>query len=314
MTYGYDGANLVVKYADAEGKPRRITRLTYDDGGNVLTEEVRAVDGSLLARTVSARAKLKTPVRVVLSAGGAYQSDTRLVDATVGAQILRQPRKGVDPIEFALTGAYRFNSARGTTTADQFRSRLGLDYVYLLPRTSFFTFLAIERNIPANLKLNLESGILGARFDFLAGGSYKLDLSFAPVWNFRAILSPGPSVAGADPVLVDSSRSNLRGSLRLRGGYKSAPFSLLDTVEFLPVLYGDPIPGISGVWDRAFFRNSVTVAFDLSKRFTLSQDVNYTRDLSMRTQGKCPDAGNPICLGYAVATLTSVSVHLDIGE
>jgi len=130
-----------------------------------------------------------------------------------------------------------------------------------------------------------------------------VDASLAPVWNFRAIRTP----AGAD-----EATSTLRASFRARAGYKTSGYNVTEVLEFLPLVFGDTPVASTGIWPRSIFRNTVSFNVTLSPVFTFHQEVKYTRDLSMRAQASCPDASNPLCRGYAVATITALSLKFDL--
>ena len=59
-------------------------------------------------------------------------------------------------------------------------------------------------------------------------------------------------------------------------------------------------------------RNTVTFDVVLSKRLTFHEEFKYTWDSAMRAQAQCPDSNNPLCLGYAFASTTAVSLNLEL--
>ena len=312
VVYEYDGEELIAKKETREGLPARTTSFWYDPAGRELLREIRGPTGELVSGTEAAHAPPHTPIQVAATGGATYQSDTDLLDANAGLGIHRKPaieRFGSDPLEVALDGAFKFNRARGITNADQVTARFGVDYNYVLPRITLFTFIASDRNLPANLKLNLEEAFLGVKVDIIPRARWQFDASLAPVWNFRAIRAP---VAPGSTTTADQSTSTLRASLRVRAGYKTVSYNVHDTVEFLPLLFGDTPVVESGIWARSIFRNTVSLDVTLSPIFTFHQELKYTRDLSMRAQAACPDASNPLCRGYAVATLTALSLRFEL--
>jgi hypothetical protein len=312
VTLRYDGDKLVAKDETSSAGPPRTTLLHYDATGQLALTEVKSPSGDLLSRTEATNFPPRTPVELKLSAGGTYQSDTRLVDATAAVGIQRKPlleRYRSDPLEVALDGALRFNRAKGVTATDQTTARLGVDYNLILPRTTLFTFVALERNLPANLKLDLEEGFLGIKIDIVPRSAWQIDASFAPVYNYRSILEPAGTGSTA---LIDASSSTLRGSFRGRLTYRTSTYGFAEVAEFLPLLVGEsPVPE-NDVWDRSIFRNTVVLHIDLSDRFAFRQELKYTRDLAMRAQATCPDSSNPLCLGYSITTTTSLIAKVEL--
>lgn len=287
------------------------THFTYDADGNLVLTEVRGPDGARLSVTRAERAPSSVPIVLSLLAGGSYQSDTELYDVTAGLGIHRRPKVqhyGSDPLEVGLDGTYKFHRAAGVTSTDQTTLRFGVDYHDILPRITLFTFTSTDRNLPANLRLNLEEAVLGIKLDIVRpGGTYQLDVSFAPVWNFRSIAAPQPTGG-----VKDETSSKLRGSLRARAGLHLATWSLLDTFELLPTIFGDDVTSDDGFWHRTVLRNTVALDVGLTKRLTFHEEFKYTWDTEMRAQASCPDAKNPLCLGYAFASTTALSVNLEL--
>jgi hypothetical protein len=322
-SYEYDGDGhllLLDKRSFVEGTAgeapvaphwtRETTHHRYDADGQVIATEVRDTDGHVKSRTTSERVPLAVPVVLSFSAGGTYQSDTQLYDFLGALGIHREPKVehyGEDPLSVGLDAAYRFHRASGATTMDQTTLRLGVDYHDIVPRITLFTFATTERNVPANLRLNLEVAVLGVKYDFVPPKKYQLDVSFAPVWNFRSIFSPQP-----DGTRIDETTSKLRGSLRARAGLHFAGWSLVDTFEFLPTLYGDDAAPEDDFWHRTVVRNTVSFDVTLSPLFTLHEVFKYTWDSAMRAQATCPDAENPLCLGYAFSSTTALSLNVDL--
>lgn len=309
--YADDHMQLMEKRTLADGGFRvETTRYTYDPDGNLLVTEVRGPDGALINVTRAERPPPAVPVVLSFLAGGSYQSDTELYDFTAGIGIHRRPkayRYGSDPVEVGLDGTYKFHRAAGLTSTDQTTLRFGVDYHDILPRITLFTFTATDRNMPANLRLNLEEAVLGIKFDLVPPSKHQLDLSFAPIWNFRSIVAPNPA-GGA----TDETTSKLRGSLRARAGLHFSTWSLLDTFELLPTIYGDDVANEDDFWHRTVLRNTVTFDVTLTPRLSFREEFKYTWDSAMRAQGNCPDSENPLCLGYAFTSTTALSVNLEL--
>ena len=185
--------------------------------------------------------------------------------------------------------------------------RFGIDYHDILPRITLFSFASTDRNLPANLRLNLEVAVLGIKFEFVPRSQYQLDISFAPVWNFRSIIAP--NMAGTS---TDENTSKMRGSFRARAGVFRPTWSLLNTFEFLPTLFGDDVAQENKFWNRTVIRNTLAFDVTLTRRLVFREELKYTRDPAMRAQANCPDSSNPLCRGYAVANTTSLVLNLEL--
>ena len=202
-TYDADGRLVLIdkrglvadpaQRAGAETWARETTHHTYDATGQLLLVEVRDGAGRVKSRTRSDRPAPVVPIVLSLKAGGTYQSDTELYDFLGGLGIHREPlpeHYASDPLEVALDASYRFNRSSNVTSTDQTTLRLAADYHDVLPRLTLFTFVTTNRNLPANLRLNLELAVLGAKVDLVPPRKVQLDVSFAPIWNFRSIVAP----------------------------------------------------------------------------------------------------------------------------
>jgi hypothetical protein len=308
-----DAAASAAGETAAAAKPRtETTHFFYDADGNRIATEVRGPDGKRISISHANRAAPAVPVQLAFSAGGSYQSDTELYDVTAGIGIHRRPkthRYGSDPLEVSLEGTFRFHRVAGATTTDQTTVRFGADYHYILPRITLFTFTSTDRNLPANLQLNLEEAVLGVKVDIIPLEQYSLDASFAPVWNYRSIVSPAAEEPGTETV---ENTSKLRGSFRARAGFQRPTWSLVDTFEFLPTLFGDDVAEEDDFWSRTVIRNTVRLEINLTQHLVLREEFKYTRDPAMRAQADCTDSNNSLCRGYALATTTSLILNLDL--
>jgi hypothetical protein len=110
----------------------------------------------------------------------------------------------------------------------------------------------------------------------------------------------------------DETTSKLRGSLRVRAGLHFDSWSLVNTLELLPTLYGDHAAPEDDFWHRTVLRDTLSFDVELSPRFTFHQVFRYTWDSAMRAQAECPEDGNPLCLGYAVSSTTALSLNLEL--
>ncbi len=313
--YRYDGDEHLLELdawlsAGSGAFRRETTRYAYDPDGQLVSTEVFGADGARTSVVRADRSDVAVPIELVLSGGGSYQSDTELYDFTAGLGIHRRPkalRYGSDPLEVGLDGTYKFHRAEGATSTDQTTLHFGVDYHDILPRITLFTFTSTDRNLPANLRLNLEEAVLGIKVDIVPPAHYQLDASFAPVWNFRSIAAPKP-----DGSVADETTSKLRGSFRARAGLHRPTWSLLDTFELMPTIFGTDVAAEDGFWHRTVLRNTVTFDVALVKKLTFREEFKYTWDSAMRAQAQCPDASNPLCLGYAFASTTSLALNLEL--
>jgi hypothetical protein len=338
-TYGEDGnvATIVKKVGDdmvredtftyADGRPATrvtveggrtlTTTWTYDDAGNPLRVETVDGAGALVERTVTERAPAPPPVFLPagisfgLDAGLNYNSDVRVNDFSTGFEIARKPDPGNydrDPLELKVAGRYQIGRSKGTKTNDYANLRFGADYNHLFPRTTFFLFGDVERNPVSNLNIDLELAPLGAKLDVIDGsGGTFLDLSFAPVWNYRSI----DVAAGGDcfGTTLDAGGncdfSRVQGSFRGRLGYERGILKISDTVEFLPVLNPQGESVVDAVSSQGVVRNRLALTIKLSERLRLTEQFVFTRDPLLKSQVDCEaDPGSLLCDGLSAQTNT----------
>ncbi|MDQ2645383.1 MAG: hypothetical protein M3020_16310 [Myxococcota bacterium] len=314
----WDGDRVSEAECFVNGKrtARAVYRYYFDEENRVIATEIRDGAGRVLSVIRAERETPPVPIVLELSAGGAYQSDTELYDFTAGLGVHRTPppdRYASDPLDVKLDGSFKYHRAAGLTSTDQTLVRFSADYHDIVPRLTLFTFTNIERNLPANLRLNLEEALLGAKLEILRG-TYQLDASFAPVWNYRSINAPRPADdavdADAEPVVEDSSR--LRGSFRIRAGIHQENWSLLDTFEALPTLYGDDVIAEDDLWQRTLLRNTLALEVKLLAKLSLREELKYTRDPALVAQANCPESDSPLCKGYSLASTTSLVLNLEL--
>jgi hypothetical protein len=104
----------------------------------------------------------------------------------------------------------------------------------------------------------------------------------------------------------------LRGSFRFRAGIHRETWSLLDTFEFLPTLYGDDVVEEDDLWERTMLRNTLTLDVKLLDRLALREEFKYTRDPALVAQASCPESDSPLCNGYSLASTTSLVLNLEL--
>jgi len=156
---------------------------------------------------------------------------------------------------------------------------------------------------------------LGVKYDFLEGDTWRLDASFAPVWNFRSVqLQPG-SACESGPA-VDSptpcNTSKFRGSFRVRGGYSNSRVKVSNTVEWLPNLA--PADGYPrGLATDSMLRNTFGFEVALSSKLSLKEAFIFTRDPTLAAQADC--TANPddlLCDGLSFVTTTTLAFKWDV--
>lgn len=318
--YDYsDGKLARLTTVDAAGVTQT-TSYTYDIYGNVLSEETRAADGSLLRYTSADIPRPIVPITVSFDLGGNYQSDVNAVDLVAGFAISRRPgieSFGADPLEVSVSGSYRRSQSKDIITNDQLLANFGVDYHNLLPRTTFFLFTNVERNPTANLDVDLVLAPVGAKFVFVEGEKGRLDASFAPVWNFRSI---------SDSVTGESTpTSYIRGSLRVRGGLTLGKVALSETLELLPNLTPDGLSFIDALEPQSILRTTTKLEIKLTSRISLKQELKVVRDMDLQSQageGQCAgdmvgtgiigEDQTTLCAGYALTSLTTLGIKFDI--
>lgn len=318
--YDYsDGQLARLTTVDAAGVAQT-TSYTYDIYGNVLSEETRAANGTLLRYTSADIPRPIVPITVSFDLGGNYQSDVNAVDLVAGFAISRKPAVesfGADPLEVSVSGSYRRSQSKEIITNDQLLANFGVDYHNLLPRTTFFLFTNVERNPTANLDVDLVLAPVGAKFVFVEGEKGRFDASFAPVWNFRSV---------SDSVTGESTpTSYIRGSLRLRGGLTLGKVALSETLELLPNLTPDGLSFIDALEPQSILRTTTKLEIKLTSRISLKQELKVVRDLDLRSQageGQCAgdvvgtgivgEDQTTLCAGYALTSLTTLGIKFDI--
>lgn len=328
-TSTYRDGRRVELVEEIPGHPTRRVSTTYDDAGHRIAEKVTTLDGEVLGALSAEYAppEVVTPILLSLDAGGAVNSDSQNREVSVGFALSRSPdlKATKDPLEVAVSGSYRRGFRGEELFNEQLRGHVGLDYNYLLPRTTFFLFSDLERNVPANLLLDLEVAPLGVKVDLWRGDRGRLDASFVPIWNHRAVNQPVSAAAGdtcdgqtvTEDGLCEVSSQRLRGSLRVRGGVNVGRFSVNDIVEYLPPLSGEGTDYLTALDAYSILRNTLKVDYDLSPRLGIHWELIYIRDPTLVLQASCTgDASDNtfLCAGLSVSTMGSLRVNLDVSE
>ena len=278
-----------------------VTYYHYDPLGRLILEETTDAFGKLLSRTIAERARPLTPIELTVSTGAALLTETQTLNANIGFEARRKPsmeRYGFDPLEVRAGGSYSYSQAKGIVVSDALQGDFGIDYNYILPATSLFLFVNLERNPVANLDLDLELAPLGIKYDLIPRTAYLLNISFAPLWSYRAI--------------PDSTALLYRGSFRLKGRYENERFMIKDMVEYLPLLG----PGVESIADSlvadAIVRNTLIFSLQLTNRISVRQTFKAVFDQRLKEQGEnChgPDA-ELLCQGRSFSSTTALSFTL----
>ncbi len=312
----YDGAGRRVEQAVEDAAGRRTTTWTYDRFGGVVLVEKRDGRGIVTERTVADRMDPKVPITVSLDGGLSTNSDVDLHDGTVGFSFVREPIPalyGRDPVEVKLSASYTRGRAAGEDTNSELRGRFSLDYNYLWPRLTPFFFAEAERNPVANLDLDAVVAPVGLKVDVLdVLHPARLDLSFAPVWNYRAITTPAGGDCDGLTVGIDTACQSalIRGSLRLKAGYEAKRWSLMNTLELLPVLFPDGVSLADSLDQDSITRDTIDLEIKLTGRFTVTEKVVWTRDMSLADQVDCSTGDdNRLCEGRSVQSTGLLSLR-----
>lgn len=312
-TYGSGG--VATRTVERMGEATQITTWTYDFLGRVLQTETRTAEGALLTRSLAERSRPITPVRFEFSAGGGWSSQTEVLDLVSGFSVSRKPLASLyhlDPLEFQVGMAYKLSRSKGETVNDDLSAWAGMDYNQIAPRSTLFFFGTVARNPVANLNVDLVVAPVGYKVEVVEAPRALLDLSFAPVWNFRSIVAPAggscEGVAVEEDTPCDSSK--VRGSFRLRMGYEGV-FRISDTVEYVPEFR---IKDFEAGWvDGAIFRNSLSFGVKLSKALRIEESFVFTYDQSLTDQVDCTvNSESLLCQGMMFSNTTTLVLTFDL--
>lgn len=347
-SFTYDDAgNVLTRTVTADGKPVRsetttwakdkpvqrvivadgvttTTTWTWDAWGTPASIETRDASGALIERTIADRAA-PPPVpfkpaglSVGFETGLSTNSDVQVSDLALGFSIARKPDPKTydrDPVEMKVSGLYEQGRSKGEKTNDHSNLRFGLDYNHIFPSTTVFLFGDIDRNPVANMNIDVELAPIGVKYDFVdrsKGG--LLDLSVAPVWNYRSVVvdAGGDCFGEAFEVAGNCDFSRVRGSMRGRFGYEKGGLKFSNTVEFLPVLNPESGTIVEAIDAESVLRDKLAFSIKLSQRFTLTESLQFTRDMLMAQQADCAtDPENLLCDGMSLQTGTTLAFDYD---
>lgn len=252
------------------------------------------------------------PWKLKLSGGLATASDVRTTSLTAGFALSRKPEPeqyADHPLELRLAVDYTRSVALGVPTDDDLKGGFGLDLNEIAGPVTLFLFANAERNPVANLNLDLELAPVGAKVDLVASGPWEVDLSFAPLWNYRSVASD----EGCEDLASEQGGrcvySLVRGSFRLRVSFERGPVVLKDVVEFLPALYPTEPDLLGAIRTEAILRDTATLALTVTDRLSVESKAVFTRDPLLTAQADCEaDPENLLCDGLSLETATKLSL------
>lgn len=314
----YTENRLVERITEVPEQPTKTTRWTYDGLGRVINIETRAADGSLISQTSSMWERPIVPIHFELSLGGAWSSQTEVMDLLGGFQVSRKPDASleeIDPLEFKVGINYKLSRTKGETVNDELNAWFAMDYNSIVPKITLFFFSTLMRNPVANLNADLVIAPVGLKYTPLDNRKSLFDISFAPVWNYRSILAPAGGACDGVTVTIDTpcETSKVRGSFRVRAGYEGKVWRFADTVSYLPAL--DPEDFANGWGDGSILSNDLGISAKLNSRLSLNESVILTRDLSLSDQVDCSaDPDNLLCKGLMFTTATTLSFAFDVAR
>jgi YD repeat-containing protein len=310
----------VVEVADTQRGATTRTRTTYDGQGRVTRVETTGPDGAVEVRTATfAEAPPPppegVPIQLTLSGGLSYQTDVELFTVSGGFSVDRKPvveAFGKDPLEVHATVSYAYGRSRKEVVNNALHGRFSIDLNLVAPRVTPFLFVDVDRNTAFNQNIDLEIAPVGVKVDLVPREIMKLDFSFAPVINYRSVAIPAGSSTvcnGADvsgPAACDFLK--VRGSFRLRAGYKAKHWDVSDFVEYLPNLTPKEVTFVEGLSRDSITRNTFLFNVKLTDWLGLSESFVFTRDPTLAAQADCganPDA--LLCDGLVFNTATNLN-------
>lgn len=295
---------------------RVVTTWSYDAAGQLVAEEERTGDDALVRRVLADRSPppaVPVPFTVGLSGGVSTSSDVSTTSVTAGFAVGREPppeRYADEPLELSAYGSYTRASAKGTLTNDELKAGFGLDYNEIVGKLTAFLFTTVQRNPVANLDVDLVVAPIGLKYELVPRGPFLLDVSFAPVWNFRSIAVAAGGECDGVALASDGhcAFSKVRGSLRVRATFSHGVLTVKDVVELLPTLNPDDGDLVGAIEAEAIFRNTATVSLKVNEHLSVSESVLFTRDPLLAEQADCSaDPEQPLCRGTSLQTGLVVS-------
>lgn len=312
QTWTYEDG-VLVKEVLMGGETLQTTTYQYNAAGQAVLIETVDANDNVIVRKVADYAVPKVPVGLTVSAGGAYSSDVDLLGVTGGFALSRDPASYLwdkDPLELSAAASYSYQRSAGVVTQSQLDASFGLDLNHLVGRTTFFLFTVLQRNPVANLNLDLQLAPIGAKYDLIGKGPFRMDVGIAPVWNYRAITAVDATCDGAASDTDAICETNLlRASLRHRMKLGVGGLSVSNTFWYLPSLLPEDGDIVAGLSDGAILLDTLDLSVTLADNLTLTESFSFTRDLSLIATVDCaatPD--NLLCSGLKLSSATTLSL------
>ncbi len=333
IRYLYIKGRLASVTTEADAQESVTVRYSYDVYGNVALTETLNAAGEVVSRTLAERPRPLVPIGIALGIGLDFESDTRIQQVASHFEVTRKPTLelfGHDPLEVRAAGSWQRAVVDDDVVTDSLSAFFGIDYNFLLPRTTLFLFMNFERNPVTNLSGDLSLAPLGVKLDLVPRDPWLLDLSLAPVWNLRTITAVSsveePEDCADTLITIDdggqtryecedeTSTTKLRASFRSRAAFNSARFSISNVLEYLPH-FGTA--GKSFGWalrNDAIVRDAVRLKVKLSRHLSLTQELRYTWDPTLSEQAAdcSSSASSSLCRDFVLSTSTSLAVQFDI--
>jgi hypothetical protein len=310
--YEYDGTRLVSKTSSNGSGTLEKILYTYDGSGRLVETTVQGPGGEVRSRTSSTWARPDVPLTFALSGGTGWATLADTFSASGAVAVGRKPDPTLyafDPLEFGVSVSYAYARAQGVLTTSDLRATSALDFNEIWPRTTLFLFTTVAHNPVANLNVDVYVAPLGVKYTIVRPAPWSLDVSFAPVWNYRSINGLAGTACGDELLAADNvcSTSRVRGSLRIRAGYEDDKIALKERVEFLPDL--DPDGFVENLDAASIFRNTLTLGMKLTSKITISESLVITRDRTLASQFDCEGGDdNPACEGWSFENVANLAV------
>lgn len=292
------------------------TRTTwrYDASGHLLATEVHDGDGALTSRYTADYARPFAPIELSLGGGVAYQTDVDLLSVNGSFSVTRRPPIrvfGSDPLELGASVSYAYGRSRGAVVNNALNAHFGLDLNLVAPRTTPFLFIDVNRNPVFNQNLDLVVAPVGVKIDLVPREVMKLDLSFAPVLNYRSIEIQPPDALTGDVAPFDTTLDTLkvRGSFRFRVGYAAPTWEVSDTVEYLPTLWANDGLDLSfaeRLTDDSIARNTFAFSFAFTDWMKLTESFLVNWDPTLALQADCGSGDSLLCDGLVLQNNTQL--------
>lgn len=311
-----------------EGEAVTTTTFAYDDAGRVTEERTTSPDGALTRRVATFTPAPPTPpappeppppppvtpIKLSLSGGLSYQTDVDLFGASLGFAIDRKPAEegpGKDPLELHTAVSYSYGRSRGEVVNNALHGRFSIDLNQVAPRVTPFLFIDVDRNPAFNQNIDLELAPIGVKFILVPRDIMKLDLSFAPVINYRSVAIPAGTTTVCNGADITGEAAcdflKVRGSFRLRVGYGAKTWDISDTIEYLPNFTPKEVSFAEGLSKDSILRNTFAFNFKLTSWLTLSEAFVFTRDQTLAAQADCgADPDLLLCDGLVFTTATNL--------